>query len=285
MPKEESNSTKYGNLYSYKFYIKPTAHRLYGDRFSSMKKIKHHENVQKLLQTLFLNGICTTWEMAKIKHSNDVSTIRTKEKEFRRLIKGRTDRGKHSSGIMELGLVINDGKKLEKGSSDTYRLSLPGILYCLDVLNLNENDIDKMAAKYAVFLPKVFGKWEFLKSIIGNDVYKIQILAKGLLLDNPELSLEKSPLYELMSFLNFKYRKFYEFISEKDLSEQISYWFYSCLLYQNHKKGKKEISGIEKLQAIFKKDKEIAIWYKDFFDEAESYFKERSRVLKGAGIF
>ena len=281
----EENTAKYGNLYSYKFYLRPTAHRLYGDRFSSIKKIKHHENVQKLLQVLFLNGTCTTWEMAKIKHPNDVSTIRTKEKEFRRLIKGRTDRGKHSSGIMELGLVVNDGQKFNKGYSDTYRLSLPGILYCLDVLNLSKKEIDQMAAKYAVFVPKLFGKWEFLKSIVDDDVYKIQILARGLLLDNPELSLEKSPLYELMSYLNFKYRKFYEFISEQDLSEQISYWFYTCMLYHNQRKGKNDLSGVEKLHAIFKKDKEIAEWYKSFFKESELYFKDRTKTLKNSGIF
>lgn len=281
----EENTTKYGNLYSYKFYLRPTAHRLYGDRFSSIKKIKHHENVQKLLHVLFLHGTCTTWEMAKIKHPNDVSTIRTKEKEYRRLIKGRTDRGKHSSGIMELGLVINDGQKFNKGYSDTYRLSLPGILYCLDVLNLSKNEIDQMAAKYAVFVPKLFGKWEFLKSIVDDDVYKIQILARGLLLDNPELSLEKSPLYELMSYLNFKYRKFYEFISEKVLSEQISYWFYTCILYQNQRKGKNTLSGVEKLHAIFKKDKEITSWYKEFFKESELYFKDRTKILKNSGLF
>lgn len=281
----EENASKYGNLYSYKFYLRPIAHRLYGDRFSAIKKIKHHENVQKLLQILFLDGTCTTWEMAKIKHPNDVSTIRTKEKEYRRLIKGRTDRGKHSSGIMELGLVINDGQKFNKGYSDTYRLSLPGILYCLDVLNLSKKDIDQMAAKYAVFVPKLFGKWEFIKSIVGDDVYKIQILARGLLLDNPELSLEKSPLYELMLYLNFKYRKFYEFISEKDLSEQISYWFYTCILYQNQRKGKNTLSGVEKLHAIFKKDKETAAWYKEFFKESELYFKNRTKILKNSGIF
>ncbi|ABX13145.1 hypothetical protein [Nitrosopumilus maritimus] len=281
----EENTTKYGNLYSYKFYLRPTVHRLYGDRFSSIKKIKHHENVQKLLHVLFLHGTCTTWEMAKIKHPNDVSTIRTKEKEYRRLIKGRTDRGKHSSGIMELGLVINDGQKFNKGYSDTYRLSLPGILYCLDVLNLSKKEIDQMAAKYAIFMPKLFGKWEFLKSLVDDDVYKIQILARGLLLDNPELSLEKSPLYELMSYLNFKYRKFYEFISEKDLSEQISYWFYTCILYQNQRKGKNTLSGVEKLHAIFKKDKEIATWYKEFFKESELYFKDRTKILKNSGIF
>lgn len=277
-------NNNFGNLYSYKFYIRPTAHRLYGSRFSKKPKIKHHENVQKLLQILFTNGTSTTWEMAKIRFPNDISTVRTKEKEFRRLIKGRVDRGKHSSGILDLGLVVNDGKKQSKGLSDQYRLSLHGILFCIDVLNLNENDIDQMAAKYSTILPRVFGKWKFLKSIIGNDVYRIKILARGLLLDNPELSNGKTPLYELMSFLNIKYRKFYESISEHDLAEQISFWFYTCLLYSTPRK-KTKMNSRKKLQTIFQKDFELKKWYMKFFKEAEKYYSDRINVLQKSGIF
>lgn len=281
----ESEITNYGNLYSYKYYLRPTAHRLYGDRLADNTKITHHENVQKLLHILFVNGTCTTWEMAKIRFHNDLSTVRTKEKEFRRLIKGRTDRGKHSSGILELGLVTKDGKNYNKGPADQYRLTLPGILYCLDVLNINHNDIDKMASKYAFVLPKIFGKWEFLKSIIGDDVYKIQILSKGLLLDNPEIIRDGAPLYELMSFLNIKFRKYFESITEKELSEQISFWFYTYLLYSNAQRKKKGVSGLEKLQRIFERDADLQKWYKEFFTEAENYYKDRTKILKNAGLF
>ena len=89
--------TQYGNLFSYKYYLRPLSHRLYGN--SSKTKIKHQQNVQKLLQILFTNGTSTTWDMAKIKFHNDISAIRTKEKEYRRLLIGRTDRGKHSPGV------------------------------------------------------------------------------------------------------------------------------------------------------------------------------------------
>ena len=285
MPDLLEQGTHYGNLYSYKYYLRPTAHRLYGD--SSSTKIKHHQNVQKLLQILFLNGTSTTWDLAKTKLHNDISAIRTKEKEYRRLLIGRTDRGKHSAGVLDVGLVIKDGKSYKKGSpSDQYRLSLHGILYCMDVLNINQNDIDKMASKYANILPKIFGKWEFLKSVIGEDVYKLRILARGLLLDNPGLVKEKNlPLYELMAFLNIKYRRYFESISEDDLSEQISFWFYTYLLYQRKSSKSKNSIGIQKLQHIFERDSELKNWFHGFFSEAQNYYKDRANVLKNSGIF
>ena len=285
MPELQDQGTHYGNLFSYKYYLRPTAHRLYGN--SSSTKIKHHQNVQKLLQTLFLNGTSTTWDMAKQKFHNDISAIRTKEKEYRRLLVGRTDRGKHSAGVLDVGLVIRDGKSYKKGSpSDQYRLSLHGILYCLDVLNINHNDIDKMTSKYANVMPKIFGKWEFLKSIIGEDVYKLQILARGLLLDNPRLVKEKNlPLYELMSYLNVKYRRYFESISEEDLSEQISFWFFTFLLYQRKTPKNKKSSGIQKLKHVFERDNELKNWYEKFFKEAQEYYNERANILKNSGIF
>ncbi|MGI9566510.1 MAG: hypothetical protein ACR2LL_05795 [Nitrosopumilus sp.] len=283
--------TQYGNLFSYKYYLRPLAHRLYGN--SPKTKIKHQQNIQKLLQNLFLNGTSTTWDMAKTRFHNDVSAIRTKEKEYRRLLVGRTDRGKHSAGVLDIGLVVKDGKSYKKGSpSDQYRLSLHGILYCLDVLNLNYKDIDKMVSKYANVLPKIFGKWEYLKSVLKDvDVYKLKILSKGLLLDNPNLSTYQGvPLYELMSFLNIKYRRYFESILEKDLAEQISYWFYTYLLYQrkssktDNKKDTVHL-GVQKLQRIFDRDKELKDWYVEFFKEAETYYQNRTNVIKNSGIF
>ncbi|KAF6242111.1 hypothetical protein C6988_09920 [Nitrosopumilus sp. b1] len=281
MPQDQG--TRYGNLLSYKYYIRPTAHRLYGSSYTS--KIKHHENVQKLLQILFINGTCTTWDMAKIRFHNDISTIRTKEKEFRRLLIGRTDRGKHSAGILELGLVVKDGKSYKKTPSDQYRLSLHGILFCLDVLNLSNTDIDKMAIQYSAVLPKIFGKWEYLKSIIGDDVYKLQILSKGLLLDNPNLIQDsKIPLYELMSFIHIKYRRNFESISEDDLANQISYWFYTYLLYTRKQKKTKIHPGVQKLHRVFERDEEIQKWFLEFFNEAQKYYSQRANALSSSGI-
>jgi len=281
---ESVQGTHYGNLLAYKYYMRPTAHKLYGS--SSKSKIKHHENIQKLLQILLTNGICTTWEMAKIRFHNDVSAVRTKEKEYRRLLIGRIDRGKHSEGVLDLGLVVKDKNSVQKKISDQYRLSLHGILYCLDVLDLSHKDIDKMASKYADVLPKIFGKWDFLKSNIGDDVYKLQILSKGLLLDNPAMKNPFNPIYELMSFIHIKYQRNYESISEKDLADQIAYWFYTFLLFQRPTSNKDITqNGIKRLQNIIEKDVEIQKWYLEFFKEAENYYQQRFQTIKNSGIF
>ena len=274
--------THYGNLLSYKFYMLPTAKKIYG---TIKSKTKHHQNVQQLLQVLALIGTSTTWEMTKKKFPNDNSKVREKEKEYRRLLIGRIDRGKHSSGILELGLVVKDGKVLRHPVSDKYRLSLHGLLYCINILDFTKKDLDVVAKNYSHILPKVFGKWEYLKSIVGDDVYKIQILSKGLLLDNPLIvKNSNNPLYELMSFIHIKYRRYFEFIPEGGLADQISFWFYTYFLYDSsNTKSKKIQPGIRKLQKILRKDKELKEWYMKFV-EADRYYSERANTIKNSGL-
>ena len=155
-------------------------------------------------------------------------------------------------------------------------------LYCLDVLDFSHKDIDKMASKYSDVLPKVFGKWRFLKSTIEDKVFKLEILSKGLLLDNPEIIKDSSnPIYELMSFIHIKYRKNFESISEHDLAEQISYWFYTFILYQRtSSKLSNTKTGTQILQDIFQKDDELKKWYREFFCEAENYYKKKTLHAK-----
>lgn len=266
-----------GNLESYKLYTRPTAHKLYGSVHLQNTSSKHKKNVQQILEILALNGFLTTWEMAKIKLAGDLSGTKTKEKEYRRLLVGRTDRGKPSSGILDMGLIMKHGKTYKRNPGDEYRLTLHGILYCLDVLNLTENQIDIMASNYAVILPRVFGKWEYLKSIIGKDVYKIQILSKGLLLNNLDTALRTDPpLYELMSYITVKYKKNFEYIEEVDLANQISLWFYTNLLYRARKPSTEiSYSNMEKLQKIFFGDEDLQKWYLAFFEESKLYYKKR----------
>ena len=267
-----------GNLESYKLYTRPTAHKLYGSIYlHNTTSLKHKKNVQQILEILALNGSLTTWEMAKIKLSGDLSRTKTKEKEYRRLLVGRTDRGKSSPGILDMGLITKDGKSYKRYPGDKYRLTLHGILYCLDVLNLTENQIDSMASNYANILPRVFGKWDSLKSILGKDVYKIQILSKGLLLNSLDIAMRVNPpLYELMSYLTVKYKKNFEYIEEDDLANQISLWFYTNLLYNATKTSTKTLhSNIKKLQKVFVADKELHKWYLEFFEESKLYYKKR----------
>ncbi|MFB5611940.1 MAG: hypothetical protein ACE5RL_01400, partial [Nitrosarchaeum sp.] len=198
MPSVKEQGAVYGNLLAYKQYTRPTAQRLFGKySYRNQKGPKHHENVQRLLEILAINGKLTTWGMAKT-HLSNSSNIRSQEKDYRRLLVGRMARGKHTMGLLDVGLVVKDGKNIQKAPADLYRLSLHGILYCLDVMNLTEKEIEKMAEKYTDVLPEIFGRWKYLKSMIGNDTDRLRSLAAGMFMDNIQISnITALPIYEL----------------------------------------------------------------------------------------
>ena len=272
----------YGNLQNYKLYLRPNAHSHYGytnEQKSSLNK--HQQNVQKLLKIMSENEPMTTWDLAKISIPNDISKLREREKIYRRLLVGRKDKGKHSDGILDLGLAVRDGKSTKTGTADKYRLSLYGILYCIDVLGLSKKEIDKLAEKYSKIFPKIFGRWEYLKSKIGERVYGIKLLSNGLLADNPQIQIQPGiPFYELMSYVHIKYQRDFEHISEERLAEQISYWFYVNLLYHPIHKNDSQNIGIKSLNLIFETDAELRKWFLIFFKEAKKYYHQRYRILK-----
>ena len=273
----------YGNIHSYKLYTRPTARKLFGEYSYRKKMSKHQENVQRMLHVLALNGPMTTWGMAKTDLLDDTDLIRTKEKQYRKLLVGRVDRGKRSPGVLDLGLVVLDGKSNLRAPANVYRLSLHGVLYCLDVLNLTNKEIDLMAQKYSHVLPWVFGKWDYLKSIIANDVYKMRLLGKGLLLDSPQTTtISKFPVYEILTYLTVKYQNYFEYISEKDLAEQISFWYYTHLLIPSGTKTRKQTtSELKQWYKVFTKgDKELKQWYQEFLDETVDFYKKRFGIVK-----
>jgi len=271
---------KMPNLLSYKYYIRPTAYQLYGKESS---KSKHHQNVQKIIKMLALEGPLTTWDMAKIRFATDNEKIRSKEKEYRRLLIGRTDRGKFSSGIIDLNLVLIDSKSTKRNSGNKYRLSLYGILYCLGQMNFSEDEIDRIAKKYAVILPLVFGKWEFLKSILGKYVYNISLLGKGLLFDNLNIiSIKKDEFYELISFFGIKANTLTESFNERKIGELIALWFYITMLYlPNLIEGK---NSEKILYKVLKKDQELQKWFSSFITEANNFYRQRSKMLESISI-
>ncbi|MCY4492210.1 MAG: hypothetical protein OXC46_12230 [Thaumarchaeota archaeon] len=266
--------TQYGNLMSYKHYTRPEAYRLYGS--SSRHKTQHQQNMQDILRIMFENGSCTTWDIAKLKlRTNDVSLIRTKEKGYRRLFLGRYDTKKRSGGMLDLGLVVRENT----GSYSRYRLSLHGILYCIDVLNPLEDDFDCMAQRYANILPKVFGRWDEVKSVAGIDAYKMRVLAKGLFLDSSGATgmQGSAPLCEIMSFVHAKYAKMFESISEIDLAEQVSYWFYTFLQYYGNAgpHAKHARVRMDKVKNMLQHDPELSIWYREFYIQSTDYYRDR----------
>ncbi|MCV0431126.1 hypothetical protein [Nitrosopumilus sp.] len=281
MPLE--NDVTYGNLQNYKLYLRPNAHAHYGSPEKKKSALsKHQQNVQSLLKIMSKNEPMTTWDLAKISIPNDTSKLREREKIYRRLLIGRKEKGRHSDGILDLGLAVKDGKSFKTGVADKYRLSLYGILYCIDVLDLDKKEMDKIAEKYHNVLPKVFGKWESVKSKIGDKIYGIKLLANGLLADNPQIQVQQGiPFYELMSYVHIKYQRNFENISEEKLAEQISYWFYINLLYQPIQKEKSKIYSLNK---IFEEDAELKKWFLVFFRESKKYYYERYNVLKKSEI-
>jgi len=283
-----SQKPRFGNLQAYKFDIRPTANRLFGIFDQKKSKTKHQQNLLNLFKILMLNGSCTTWEMAKIKIPNELSKLRSREKDYRRLLIGRVDRGKHSDGLLQQGLVVKDGKSFRRAPADKYRLSLFGMLYCLDVLDPSNKEIDTMASEYAQVLPKVFGKWGNLKLVVGKDVSNLKILSKGMLLDDKKSAEFSSfPFHELMLFLNIKYLKNFEYIKEEELAEQISYWFYTSMLYNSklHRDKKRKTLGVKKLLRIFRDDSELAQWYLLFFNDVKAFYKEGLQILNLTTIF
>ena len=257
----------HGNLKYYKMYIMPIASKMYGHD----AKTAHQKNVHSLLRILFAHGACTTWDMAKTRLLT-VNAVREQEKIYRRLLIGRTDRNRRSGGIQDIGLTV---KEKNTKPYAKYRLSLYGILYCLDALNPATKEIDGMAEKYAFLLPKVFGRQNILKPVLGTDAYNLRILSKGLLLNNIKVARADNPLYEMMSYIHIKYSQNFESISEHDLSEQISYWFYTFLLY----------SSPEKLKKVLAKDRQLQRWYTSFFRETRQYYADRLRTIKNSKIF
>ena len=59
-----------------------------------------------------------------------------------------------------------------------------------------------------------------------------------------------------MSYIHIKYRRYFESISENDLADQISFWFYTYFLYDSsgNTKSTKIIPGIRKLQRVLDQD-------------------------------
>lgn len=277
------NDNRSQNLLSYKYFIRPTAHKLYG---KSESGTKHQQNVQKILRLLALNGPMTTWDLAKVKPVTDSMQIRTREKEYRRLLIGRTDRGNKSPGIIDLNLVLVDSISTKRNPGNKYRLSIFGIFYCLDVLNFNENDVDKLAENYSVIIPFIFGKWHFLKSLIGSNVYNLSLLGKGLLFDNPNLVRISNPkFYELISYFGIKSNRLSGSLTEKSLGELVSLWFYITLLYLPFLVEKQKNKNHDKyLKKVLQKDFELKTWFDGFIKEAQRFYAERTRILEGISI-
>ncbi len=270
-----AQTAMHGNLLSYKLYTRPKAQAAYGHGHT---KTARQRNAQHILGVLAENGMCSTWEMAKVRMLNDLEGTREKEKDFRRIISGRRDRGRHSPGMSESGLITSE----LVGNSRKYRLTPHGILYCIDSLRMSDAQIDMMAAAYVDVLPRVFGRWEHLKETLGDGAYRIRTLACGLLLDNPAIRRDAtSPIYELMSYIQLKYHRSFEVMREESLAEQVAYWYYTCILYDSAPSAKRASRRLRMLREALG---DMHAWYSEFVKEADAHYRQRAHAIGAAGI-
>lgn len=266
MPFQKEFQTNYGNLQSYKFFTRPASQHFLGIK-NKGGKIKR-KKIESILWILGMNGASSTWEMAKHEILNDTSKLRSREKEFRRQIIGRKTTKKSYPGLIDIGLVVKDSITYNKGKVSKYRLSLHGILFCIDSLDLSNEEIDKLAEKYSEILPMLFGNWNFLKNQIKDKVYRIKMLSRGTFLEGSQKKDSQNLLFaHLMTYVHLKFYEKYDGILEEELSMQISYWFYTSLLYFENKKE-------PPLKKIFSNNKELKKWYTEFIKEVKIYFKE-----------
>jgi hypothetical protein len=79
-----------------------------------------------------------------------------------------------------------------------------------------------------------------------------------------------------------KYQNNYEYISETDLADQISYWFYTHLLIPSKLRSSDMHSQLEikKWNKIFNGDSELKQWYYSFLNEAIDFYQDRFRTIK-----
>jgi len=265
----------HGNLLSYRLYTRPRSQAAYGH---GRPRTARELNAQRILGALAARGASTAWEIAKVRFPNDNEHSRRKEKEFRRILQGRTDRGRHSPGMGDSGLVYTE----EEGGTARYRLTPHGMLYCVDSLGLGDTQVDRMAAAYADAVPRVFGRWDELKGALGDGAYKLRILARGILLDNPAIPRHPtSPIYELMSYLQLKYHRNFEVMREADLAEQVSYWYYTYILYDPTPTAARAKARVRLLTEALG---DMHGWYARFVREANAHYRDRARAIGASGL-
>ena len=261
-----------GNLQSYKFYLRPAIIKKCGS-ITDENITEHQKMIQRTLQFLALNNLSSTWDIAKKLNSYDLLSPKSREKEYRRLFVGRTSGTRFLPGLLNSGLVTSKEDVYKNRKVTKYGLSIYGILFCMDGLKFSDSQIDQMLTNYKDLIPKIFGRWSDIKNEFGKKAYCLRILSKGILFDFGGLEDQMyTPLYELMNYLNIKYRKNFDYIPDPDLAEQISYWFYSYLLFYV-KNDQKHFD--------FKwfNDHKLQKWFFQFGYDAKEYFFKRVKKL------
>ena len=81
--------------------------------------------------------------------------------------------------------------------------------------------------------------------------------------------------------LHAKYSMDYESISEHDMAEQASYWFYTSLLYPRRRGQQGGTQAqIDRLKGALSGDAELQEWYDGFLHEAADHYGARLHAVR-----
>jgi len=266
-----------GNIQAFRNLVLPVSEELFGSRFSTSLS-KHKQYVQEMLKLLSLNGSMTTWELAKSSIILDLDSMRSRDKVFRRLILGRTDRGKSNPGVLDIGLVTTTNSI--PNSSNKYRLSAHGLLYCLAVLDLSDDEINRIVSNYSDIFPKIFAKWSLINSYFKNSIELLKKIGDTYVYENRHLTKFTSfPFVEINDYIHTKYVNFYESISESDFADEVSYWFFTNLPIEYVLTGKNTHKLLENWTCLFEEDLDLKNWYYSFLLEMKNFYLVRFAKL------
>ncbi|AFS81352.1 hypothetical protein NKOR_07455 [Candidatus Nitrosopumilus koreensis AR1] len=256
-----------GNLTYYKY----TLIKKWDKNFKNNKR-RNLKFVNEVLTLFCFNNELTSWEAAKKISKKNFESINKNEKKIKRLFVGRMDNGTKYEGLLQNEIIIN----IKNKKNNKYRISLFGLLYCLTYLKLTNKEIDNIAKMHQKLLPKIFSRWDEMKEK-GDECYRLRLLSRGLLLDRFDMINDrKFPTMEMLFYLHMKFLKYSEMCHEKDLAEEISYWFYITYFYSKRSYSIQEKNNFKK---ILNKNPSINTWFKKFLFETKKYFKKSNTIL------
>lgn len=228
------------------------------------RNTRHAQYTDKILRYLAQNGGVSTWDLALKCFKNH--NPRQGDMMSRRIFEGRTDRGKQSPGLRELGVVkISNPKK-----NGVYQLTTFGFLYSIKKCHFSKNELYQVAENNKNVFPMIFKKIKYFREN-KISLKPLEKIANSELGELNEKTISNIPYYEIMSYLRVYKNK------QLKIIDFISLWFYTYSLFSLTGNESKTISIAWRLIIIENKD--IQKWYSLFLDEVIEFYNHRHNIL------
>ena len=236
---------------------------------------KHNENVNRIIKILALNGVSTTYDIAKQMYPSN--QLAMGDNVIRRIITGRKDKHETSLGKKtekkSLGIQSFHILKEVGGSSMKYFLTEYGMLYAIKSINFSSKDFAKITKNNKNLFPLIFGKYDYLsKNKICISFLKR--IASNTMLDLQTVYDAPNPYHDIMTHLvaqnsyHLNLDKFRSFVQ---------LWFFTELMWFL---DKERTGNLKKWSQIIHNDSDIYSEYYNFFYQISELVEYRHRTLR-----